>query len=60
LAILRADAPEVKLLNSGPSYKWSTKDLIYEDNIENYVTNEPAIDFEAPLVFTLAELLESP
>jgi endoglucanase len=60
LAVLKSDAPEVKLLTSGPSYQWSTKDLMYEDNVENYVTNEPAIDFEAPLLFTLAELLESP
>jgi hypothetical protein len=60
LAVMRNDAPGVKLLNSGPSYPWSTQDLMYEDNVDNYVVNEPAIDFEAPLLFTLAELLESP
>jgi hypothetical protein len=60
LAVMKSDASEVKLLSSGPSYEWSTPDLLYEDNVENYVVNEPAIDFEAPLLFTLAELLESP
>jgi endoglucanase len=60
LAVMKSDASEVKLLKSGSSYKWSTKDLLYEDNVENYVVNEPAIDFAAPLLFTLAELLESP
>jgi endoglucanase len=60
LAVLQSDAPEVELLHSGPSYKWSTTELLYEDNVDNYVVNEPAIDFTAPLLFTLAELLESP
>jgi endoglucanase len=35
---------------------WSTDDLLYEDKADNYICNEPAIDFAAPLVFTLAEL----
>jgi hypothetical protein len=60
LAVMQSDAAGVKLLNSGPYYKWSTNDLLYEDNVENYVVNEPAIDFEAPLLFVLAELLEAP
>jgi hypothetical protein len=36
--------------------RWSTDDLLYEDNAEDYVCNEPAIDFAAALVFVLAEL----
>jgi endoglucanase len=37
---------------------WSTDDLLYEDEASDYVCNEPAIDFSAALVFTLAELSE--
>jgi hypothetical protein len=33
-------------------------DLFYEDHPSDYVTNEPAIDFAAPLVYVLADLLE--
>jgi len=41
----------------GDSYaRWSTDDLLYEDNADDYVCNEPAIDFGAALVFVLAEL----
>lgn len=36
--------------------KWSTNDLLYEDNADDYICNEPAIDFATGLVFTLAEL----
>ena len=36
--------------------RWSTDDLLYEDNVQDYVCNEPAIDFAAALVFVLAEL----
>jgi endoglucanase len=43
-----------------PFAKWSTDDLLYEDNVSDYVCNEPAIDFAAALVFTLAELEDSP
>jgi hypothetical protein len=38
--------------------RWSTQDLFYEDHQSDYVTNEPAIDFIAPLVYVLADLLE--
>jgi endoglucanase len=41
-----------------PFSMWSTDDLLYEDRAENYVCNEPAIDFEAALVYTLAELAD--
>jgi hypothetical protein len=37
---------------------WSTDDLLYEDAAGDYVCNEPAIDFTAALVFTLAELAD--
>ncbi len=39
-----------------PFAKWSTDELLYEDNVSDYICNEPAIDFAAALVFTLAEL----
>ena len=39
-----------------PFAKWSTDALLYEDNVSDYICNEPAIDFAAALVFTLAEL----
>jgi hypothetical protein len=39
-----------------PYAAWSTDDLLYEDRAEDYVCNEPAIDFAAALVFTLGEL----
>jgi endoglucanase len=39
---------------------WSTPALVYEDVLEDYVMNEPAIDFTAPLVFVLGELLDGP
>jgi hypothetical protein len=42
-----------------PFSMWSTDDLLYEDRVENYVCNEPAIDFEAALVYTLAELADA-
>jgi endoglucanase len=41
---------------SDPYAAWSTDDLLYEDRTEDYVCNEPAIDFAAALVFTLGEL----
>ena len=41
-----------------PYSPWSTDDLLYEDRTEDYVCNEPAIDFAAALVFTLGELAE--
>jgi endoglucanase len=37
---------------------WSTDALLYEDTAGDYVCNEPAIDFTAALVFTLAELAQ--
>jgi hypothetical protein len=39
-----------------PYAPWSTDDLLYEDKTDDYVCNEPAIDFSAALVFTLGEL----
>jgi endoglucanase len=39
-----------------PFARWSTDELLYEDNVSDYICNEPAIDFAAALVFTLAEL----
>jgi hypothetical protein len=44
----------------GPFAAWSTDDLLYEDETADYVTNEPAIDFGAALVFSLAELSDAP
>jgi endoglucanase len=41
---------------SDPFAIWSTDDLLYEDVAADYVCNEPAIDFTAALVYTLAEL----
>jgi hypothetical protein len=35
---------------------WSTDDLLYEDKVDDYVCNEPAIDFAAALVFAIAEM----
>lgn len=43
---------------TSPLAEWSTDDLVYEDDVTNYVVNEPAIDFTAPLVFVLAELAD--
>jgi hypothetical protein len=43
-----------------PFARWSTDDVLYEDNASDYICNEPAIDFAAALVFTLAELEDSP
>jgi endoglucanase len=42
----------------GPFARWSTDALVYEDEAADYVVNEPAIDFTAPLVFILGELAE--
>jgi endoglucanase len=42
-----------------PFAMWSTDDLLYEDKAEDYVCNEPAIDFAAALVFTLAEMADA-
>jgi endoglucanase len=39
-----------------PFAKWSTDEVLYEDNESDYICNEPAIDFAAALVFSLAEL----
>ena len=39
-----------------PYAAWSTDALLYEDRVDDYVCNEPAIDFTAALVFVLAEL----
>lgn len=43
-----------------PYAAWSTDDLLYEDKREDYVCNEPAIDFGAALVFALGELGTEP
>jgi endoglucanase len=42
-----------------PYAMWSTDDLLYEDKADDYVCNEPAIDFAAALVFTLGELADA-
>jgi endoglucanase len=39
-----------------PYAKWSTDDVVYTDVFDEYVTNEPAIDFIATLPFVIAEL----
>jgi hypothetical protein len=44
--------------SASPFAKWSTNDLLYDDAVADYVVNEPAIDFTAPLVFVLGELLD--
>ncbi len=46
-------------LKSDPYSPWSTDELLYEDRADNFVCNEPAIDFTAALIFTLAELSQS-
>jgi hypothetical protein len=56
LASSRLRAPTTK----GPFAEWSTNALLYDDNAENFVMNEPAIDFTAPLVFVMAALLDRP
>ena len=38
--------------------KWSTDSVVYTDVFDEYVTNEPAIDFIATLPFVIAELEE--
>jgi hypothetical protein len=43
---------------TSPLAQWSTDDLVYEDDVTNYVVNEPAIDFTAPLVYVMGELLD--
>jgi hypothetical protein len=58
LAILDADKDLPKPPANGPFAAWSTAALAYDDSRDNYVVNEPAIDFTAPLVFVLAELLD--
>ena len=41
-----------------PYAAYSTDELLYEDRTDNYICNEPAIDFAAALVFVLGELAE--
>jgi endoglucanase len=43
----------------GPFAAWSTDALLYEDRAEDYVVNEPAIDFTAPLLFVLGEISDA-
>ena len=43
---------------TSPLAMWSTDDLVYEDDVTNYVVNEPAIDFTGPLVFIMGELMD--
>jgi endoglucanase len=58
LKVLREDrtlgGPSKK---GNPFARFSTNELFYEDVSSNYVVNEPALDFTAPLVFVLGELL---
>jgi hypothetical protein len=58
LATLASDKDLPKPSTKGPYAGWSTSAVLYEDTRDNYVVNEPAIDFTAPLVFVLAELLD--
>jgi endoglucanase len=53
---IRGDLPEPGA--SDPYARWSTDALFYEDNENDWVVNEPALDFTAPLVFDVAELAE--
>ena len=41
---------------SDPYARYSTDDLLYTDEESNWIVNEPALDFTAPLVFIIAEL----
>jgi hypothetical protein len=41
-----------------PLAAWSSEGMFYEDRVENYVTNETAIDFAATLFFTLAMMVK--
>jgi len=52
--VIRGDLPVPG--PTAPFAKWSTDDLFYEDVVDNWVVNEPAIDFSAPLVYVVAEL----
>ena len=55
----------VSIIEGNPSRsddyaRWSTDDLVYEDVTEDYVVNEPAIDFPAALIYVLGELTGHP
>ncbi len=41
-----------------PYAAWSSSAVFYEDRVENYVTNETAIDFAATLFYTLAMMVK--
>ncbi len=45
--------------SASPFAPFSTDGLLYDDDVTDYVVNEPAIDFTAPLVYDLAALLDS-
>ena len=45
-----------ELRRAGPFARFSTAELFYEDDPDNWIVNEPAIDFTAPLVFVIGEL----
>lgn len=45
---------------TGPYSRFSTDDILYEDDYTFYEMNEPAIDFQGPLVYVLVELLANP
>jgi len=58
LRVLHEDRALAALPKKGGAFaRFSTSELLYEDVASDYVVNEPAIDFTAPLVFVLAELL---
>jgi hypothetical protein len=59
LATLAESRLRTKKVTAGAFAPWSTDAVLYEDDPENYVVNEPAIDFTAPLVFVLGELLDA-
>jgi hypothetical protein len=49
---------EVAKKARAPLAGWSSNAVFYEDRVENYVTNETAIDFAATLFFALAMMVK--
>ena len=60
LAEIRADGSLPLPAKTDAYAAFSTDELVYEDNAEDYIVNEPALDFSAPLVFVLGDLLAAP
>ena len=51
--ILRNEKPKLKVRRS-PFKRFNSRDFVYDDNAENYVTSEPALDYAAASLFLLA------